>query len=396
MQFYVINFRFVECNRSNFMDELLDHEDGLMNQTLTMNRSSSVAPTANGGNNIPMSDYLVSVHTKLDGPGLSSSSTLPRGGGSIAGISRPPPFNTRRLLNWSRQLARGLRFVHSSGVAHGDLALRNILLSGADVVKISDFGLASRIGAEENYAKTEQQPTGGRCFNKYHNHDNEDDEDSGNAGSCHQDEGRTSFRSSEDEEDGCDSTCRRLHRPLPVAWLSPERFVDPDLVTTDTDAWSLGVTLWELFTLGGHPYADEADLTSDPSALSRFLRSGGRLRDPALAPSHVRVLLRRCFAHDPSDRPSAADIFDDLDPAKPARALPPSSSCTPGYLPMDNRNVGKLHASDGGGVGAGGGSIGTCSTLLLDRTADCGTVHSQDTAVSYWNGYKIINSGAHC
>src|SRR5699024_355818 len=52
------------------------------------------------------------------------------------------PVCTRDLLLWSFQVARGMEYLSSRNVLHGDLAARNILLTDGNVVKICDFGLA--------------------------------------------------------------------------------------------------------------------------------------------------------------------------------------------------------------------------------------------------------------
>ncbi|KIH44468.1 kinase domain protein [Ancylostoma duodenale] len=42
-----------------------------------------------------------------------------------------------------RQLLNGLRHIHSMGVVHRDIKPENLLLTGQDVLKISDFGMAT-------------------------------------------------------------------------------------------------------------------------------------------------------------------------------------------------------------------------------------------------------------
>ena len=45
-----------------------------------------------------------------------------------------------------RQVALGLAFIHTAGVVHRDLKPENLLLTGAGVVKLADFGLAEFCG----------------------------------------------------------------------------------------------------------------------------------------------------------------------------------------------------------------------------------------------------------
>lgn len=58
---------------------------------------------------------------------------------------------TKDLLIWSFQIARGMDYLASRKVLHGDLAARNILLCEDNVVKICDFGLARSLYKNENY-----------------------------------------------------------------------------------------------------------------------------------------------------------------------------------------------------------------------------------------------------
>src|SRR2546421_2390903 len=52
------------------------------------------------------------------------------------------PMDPLRALNYTRQIAEGLDAANKQGVVHRDIKPQNILISGKDVVKIVDFGLA--------------------------------------------------------------------------------------------------------------------------------------------------------------------------------------------------------------------------------------------------------------
>lgn len=69
---------------------------------------------------------------------------------------------TTDLLCWSFQIARGMQYLTSRNVLHGNLAARNVLLSENDVVKITDFGFdravhKSNIYLEKRQVKLESQ-----------------------------------------------------------------------------------------------------------------------------------------------------------------------------------------------------------------------------------------------
>ena len=60
---------------------------------------------------------------------------------------------TRDLICWTYQIARGMDYLVSKKVLHGDLAARNILLADDGIVKVADFGLARQLFHDYNYKK---------------------------------------------------------------------------------------------------------------------------------------------------------------------------------------------------------------------------------------------------
>lgn len=66
-------------------------------------------------------------------------------------------MTTTDLVSWAFQVARGMDYLSSKKVLHGDLAARNILLCEDNVVKICDFGLARSMYRGDNYKKSGEQ-----------------------------------------------------------------------------------------------------------------------------------------------------------------------------------------------------------------------------------------------
>lgn len=62
--------------------------------------------------------------------------------------------NTTSLISWSFQISRGMGYLASKKVIHGDLAARNVLLCEDNVVKICDFGLAKSLYKSYIYKRT--------------------------------------------------------------------------------------------------------------------------------------------------------------------------------------------------------------------------------------------------
>lgn len=93
---------------------------------------------------------------------------------------------------------------------------------------------------------------------------------------------------------------------LPIRWMPPESLKEGKF-TTQSDVWSFGILLWEIFTLGQRPYQDR-----DNIVIANYVCNGGRLEKPDTAPDELYDLMMRCWSNQPSDRPSFAYCLDKL------------------------------------------------------------------------------------
>ncbi|KAJ7986486.1 hypothetical protein DPEC_G00340380 [Dallia pectoralis] len=156
------------------------------------------------------------------------------------------------LISYSFQVSKGMEFLSSRKCIHRDLAARNILLSENNVVKICDFGLARDVYKDPDYV-------------------------------------------------------RKGDARLPLKWMAPETIFDR-VYTTQSDVWSFGVLLWEIFSLGASPYPG----VSIDEAFCRRLKEGTRMRTPDYAPSEIYQTMLDCWLDKPTDRPTFTELVEHL------------------------------------------------------------------------------------
>lgn len=155
---------------------------------------------------------------------------------------RQPP-TLKRILQMAIEIADGMAYLAAKKFVHRDLAARNCMVAEDLTVKIGDFGMTRDIYETDYYRK-------------------------GTKGL------------------------------LPVRWMAPESLKD-GVFTSNSDVWSYGVVLWEMTTLASQPYQG---LSNDQ--VLRYVIDGGIMERPENCPDKLYNLMRLCWQHKPSLRPS--------------------------------------------------------------------------------------------
>ena len=77
-----------------------------------------------------------------------------------------------------------------------------------------------------------------------------------------------------------------------------------DTSTIESDCWSFGVLLCEVFSVGERP-----DTGMQNHEIFDHIKEGNRLKRPALCPQKVYELMLECWDETPARRPMFADVF---------------------------------------------------------------------------------------
>uniref|UniRef100_A0A8D3BG99 Receptor tyrosine kinase like orphan receptor 1 n=1 Tax=Scophthalmus maximus TaxID=52904 RepID=A0A8D3BG99_SCOMX len=155
------------------------------------------------------------------------------------------------FLHMSIQVAAGMEYLASHFYIHKDLAARNVLVGEQLHVKISDLGLSREIYSSDYF-------------------------------------------------------CIQPKMLLPIRWMSPEAMTYGKF-TSDSDIWSFGVVLWEIFSYGLQPYYGFSN-----QEVMEMVRKRQLLPCPEDCPPRFYGLMTECWQEGPGRRPRFKDIHTRL------------------------------------------------------------------------------------
>ncbi|KAF1380601.1 hypothetical protein PFLUV_G00165580 [Perca fluviatilis] len=175
--------------------------------------------------------------------------------------SRQYEYPLVRLWLFATQIAAGMDYLETRRFIHRDLAARNVLLASREMVKIGDFGLMRGLSQDK------------------------------------------------------DHYVMSAHRRIPFAWCAPES-LRVGSFSHSSDVWMFGITLWEMFTYCEEPWFG----LSGKQILWRVEREGERLEKPPDCTQEMYNVMRKCWACNPADRPSFAQLITMVAEARPLEA----------------------------------------------------------------------------
>ncbi|XP_015511028.1 tyrosine-protein kinase transmembrane receptor Ror [Neodiprion pinetum] len=166
-----------------------------------------------------------------------------------------PPLTRDSLLWISTQIAAGMTYLSSQRFVHRDLACRNCLVGSDLIVKIADFGMSRDVYTCDYYK------IGGS-------------------------------------------------RLLPVRWMAPESVIFGRF-TLESDVWSFGVVIWEVYSFGKQPYYGHNN-----DEVMKLILQGIMLLPPEDCPPFICDVMRGCWKTEPKDRLKFTDILEKLELAR--------------------------------------------------------------------------------
>jgi len=155
------------------------------------------------------------------------------------------------LVSMSSDTARGMEYLSQQKIIHRDLAIRNLLVTvGTEtqyLIKVADFGMSRITTNDQNYYRNDSAV-------------------------------------------------------FPIKWSAVE-VIKFSKFSTQSDVWSFGVVLWEIFSYGQIPYQGMSNLET-----TEAVKSGYRMAAPKDCPNQIIEMMSSCWNEDPEKRPTFKEL----------------------------------------------------------------------------------------